>query len=284
MDCSVTLAQINPALGNVEGNLALHVAEIDSAREAGADLIVFPELSLTGYFLKDQTPEIAMPRDAEPLARLAELSKEISIAAGFVERSPEGRLYNSVGFFEDGRLIHVHRKVYLVTYGMFDEEREFAAGEEFVAVDSKHGRLGLLICEDFWHAASAYQYFLADCDAMFVASCAPGRGIAGGKRELSSTHTWQMLLEAQALMTQTWIGFVNRVGWEDGVFFSGGSRLFDPFGVEVSRIEGIEPGHARVKLTSRELERARVATPLRRDAKPWLLAAGLRRLNGGEER
>ncbi|MBK8181261.1 MAG: carbon-nitrogen hydrolase [Planctomycetes bacterium] len=275
MDCRVTLAQINPTLGNLERNFELHTAEIEAAKRAGSRMVLFPELSLSGYFLKDQTSEIALRLDAPLLARLAERSREISIAAGFVERSPEGRLYNSIGFFEDGALVHVHRKVHLVTYGMFDEQREFAAGDRFVAFHSKLGRFGFLICEDLWHVSSAYPYFLADVDALLVHSCAPGRGVAEEDGELSSQRVWQTLLTAQALTTQTWVVWTNRVGWEDGIFFSGGSRVIDPFGRVKAQLGGLETGRLDVDLSSRDMERARLMTPLRRDAKPWLLEQSL---------
>ena len=110
MDCRVTLSQINPTLGNLQKNLELHVAEIEAAKQAGSQLVLFPELSLSGYFLKDQTSEIALHLDAPLLKSLAQQSRGISIAAGFVERSPEGRLYNSIGFFEDGALLHADRE------------------------------------------------------------------------------------------------------------------------------------------------------------------------------
>ena len=276
MDCRLTLAQINPTLGNLERNFELHAAEIEAATRAGSKIVLFPELSLSGYFLKDQTSEIALSLDAPLLARLAERSKQISIAAGFVERSPEGRLYNSIGFFEDGALIHVHRKVHLVTYGMFDEQREFAAGDRFVAFRSKHGRFGFLICEDLWHVSSAYPYFLADVDALLVHSCAPGRGVAQEEDgQLSSQRVWHTLLAAQALTTQTWVVWTNRVGWEDGIFFSGGSRVVAPFGKVRAELGGLEPGRLEVELSSRDMERARLLTPLRRDAKPWLLEQSL---------
>ncbi|HTF90013.1 MAG TPA: nitrilase-related carbon-nitrogen hydrolase [Planctomycetota bacterium] len=278
MDCRITLSQINPTLGNLTKNLELHVAEIEAAKSAGSQLVLFPELSLSGYFLKDQTSEIALRLDSPLLKGLAEQSRKISIAAGFVERSPEGRLYNSIGFFEDGALLHVHRKVHLVTYGMFDEQREFAAGDRFVAFESKLGRFGFLICEDLWHVSSAYPYFLADVDLLLVHSCAPGRDVAkNDDGELGSQRVWQTLLAAQALTTQTWVVWTNRVGWEDGIFFSGGSRVVDPFGRTFAMIEGLEPGRLDVHLTSRDMERARLMTPLRRDAKPWLLEQSLAR-------
>ncbi len=284
MDCRVTLAQTNPALGNLVANLADHVARIDAAVAKGSQLILFPELSLTGYFLKDQTADLALPIEAREIRELALLSKKISVAVGFVERSKDGRIYNSMAFLEDGRVLHVHRKVHLVTYGMFDEEREFAAGGGFQAFDSKHGRFGMLICEDAWHLSSGYLHFLNNVDAMLVHSNSPGRGVGGAEGELESSRTWNTLLRAHSTFFQTWISYVNRVGWEDGVVFSGGSCVLDPFGKEIAKLDGFEPGILEARLATRDLERARTSTPLRRDAKPWLLAEGLSRYmtnNGG---
>ncbi len=281
-DCRLTLAQTNPALGAVQRNLDEHVAAIEAAHAAGSQLVVFPELSLTGYFLKDQTAELALDVDGPELRTLCELSLRISILVGFVERARDGRIYNSAAFLEDGRLLHVHRKVHLVTYGMFDEEREFAAGDEFRAFESKLGRFGVLICEDAWHVSSGLQHFLAGVDAMLVPSCSPGRGVGGGATELGSETTWRTLLDAHAMLFQTWVLYANRVGWEDGVFFWGGSRAIDPFGKLVTRIEGFEPALAHVSIDGGALRRARVATPLLRDSKPWLLARGLERIAAAE--
>ena len=279
MDCRLTVAQTNPALGNVGRNLDEHVVQIEAARKSGSQMIVFPELSLTGYFLKDQTAEVALAVDSRELARLAALSRDISIVVGFVERSADGRIYNSVAFLEDGAVKHVHRKVHLVTYGMFDEMREFAAGDSFTTFDSRHGRFGILICEDAWHVTSGYQHFLAGADALIVTSCSPGRGVDGGARELASERTWRTLLEAYGLLFQTWVVYSNRVGWEDGVFFWGGSRVIDPFGAEHARLAGIEAGRLEARITSDALRRARVATPLRRDSRPDLLARAIARLD-----
>lgn len=281
MDCRLTVAQTNPALGNVGRNLEEHVAAIEAAVAAGSQLIVFPELSLTGYFLKDQTAEVALSLDSREMARLAELSRSISIVVGFVEHASDGRIYNSVAFLEDGRVLHVHRKVHLVTYGMFDEMREFAAGRSFETFQSKHGRFGLMICEDVWHVSSGYQHFLDGVDAMLISSCSPGRGVDHGTRELASERQWRTLLEAHGILFQTWVVFANRVGWEDGVVFWGGSRVIDPFGLEQARLEGLEPGRLEARISSHELRRARVATPLLRDSKPWVLAEGLARIGNG---
>ena len=282
MDCKITLAQTNPSLGNLDANVAHHATAIGRAIAEGSQIVLFPELSVTGYFLKDQTSELAMGLDAEPIQQLLAFSDRISIVVGFVERAGDGRIYNSVAFLEDGEVKHVHRKVHLVTYGMFDEQREFAAGVGFEAFDSKHGRFGVIVCEDAWHVSSAYQYFLANVDALLVPSCSPGRGIADASPVLESERTWETLLKAHALFFQTWVCYANRVGWEDGVCFSGGSRVVDPFGNEVAAVDGLGDGSIQARMTSGALERARVATPLRRDAKPWLLARSLEKLT--EER
>jgi predicted amidohydrolase len=275
MDCRIHLAQVEPTLGNLEKNLRDHLAEIDAAVGARAQLVIFPELSLTGYFLKDQVAEVALALDAPPIRRLAERSKEISIAIGFAERARDGRIYNSIAFLEDGKVLGVHRKVHLVHYGMFDEGRDFAAGESFQPIESRLGRFGFLICEDMWHLAASWMHFLAGVDAIIVPSSSPGRGVTEKEPRLRSTQVWYTLQDALALFFQTWIVYVNRVGSEDGVCFSGGSRIVDPFGREVARLDGLEPGRLGATLSGDALDRARVSTPLRRDEKPWIVQRAL---------
>jgi predicted amidohydrolase len=281
MNCRVLLAQIEPTLGNLPANLELHLAEIERARKQGCELVLFPELSLSGYFLRDQVAEAAMPLEHPLLAQLCERSREISIGAGFVERGSDGRLYNTYGFFEDGRLLDVHRKVHLVTYGMFDDARDFAPGERFRAVESRLGRFGVLICEDMWHVSAAYLHFISNVDALLVPSSSPGRGVSRESEPgLRSVHTWNRMQDALALLFQTWIVYVNRVGSEDGVLFSGGSRVVDPFGRESGALATLEPGSLEVVLRDEAMHRARITTPLRRDEKPWLVQRELERILG----
>jgi len=153
-DLTAALVQIKPKLGKVADNLSLIRHQITLAIEQGADLAVLPELALTGYFLKDLVPEVALPLDSPELAELQELSRRISIAVGFVEVTPDFQFYNSAAWFEDGELKHLHRKVYLPTYGLFDEQRYLGRGDRFRAFDTKFGRVGLLICEDMWHLSA----------------------------------------------------------------------------------------------------------------------------------
>jgi len=284
MNCRVLLAQIEPTLGNLSANLELHLSGIEQARARGLELVLFPELSLSGYFLRDQVAETALPRGHPILAELCKRSREITIGAGFVERGDDGRLYNSYGLFEDGRLLDVHRKVHLVTYGMFDDARDFAPGERFRAVESRHGRFGVLICEDMWHFSAAYLHFVSNVDALIVPSSSPGRGVTQAEEPgLRSVRTWNRMQDALALLFQTWIVYVNRVGSEDGMIFSGGSRVVDPFGQEAGALATLDPGTLEVALASDATRRARLITPLRRDEKPWLVQRELTRILGQQE-
>jgi len=275
MDCQLHLAQLEPTLGNLDANLAMHVEAAERAAAEGADLLLFSELSLTGYFLKDQTPEVALKRGEGPLARIAELSKDVSIAAGFVERAADGQLYNAYGFWEDGELVGLHRKVHLVTYGMFEEHRDMGAGCEFATIESKHGRFAVLTCEDAWHMQGPMLAFHAGVDALLVPSASPARGVQANTSGLGSVQAWERLLSTWALLTQTWVCHINRVGFEDGIGFGGGTRVIDPFGESAAALEGLDAGTLSTRVDSAALDRARVALPLRRDDRAWILAREL---------
>ena len=272
MDCRLVVAQTNPALGDLRANLEDHLARVDET-PGSADLIQFPELSLTGYFLRDQVEEVALRPDDALLRPLLERSRRISIVFGFVERSPEGRLYNALGFLEGGRFLGIHRKVHLVSYGLFDEGRDFAAGDRFQLITSRYGRFGPLICEDMWHMPSAYAYFLDDADALLVSSASPARGVEEPGPGLASERTWNLLLAATALLTRTWVAFSSRVGWEDGLGFAGGSRVLDPYANARAALAERSPGVLSATLDSATLRRARSELPLRRDERPEILAA-----------
>lgn len=275
----VVLAQTNPSLGNVGANLESHFTQIEEAVSAGAAAVLFPELSLTGYFLKDQTYELAMSLDAEILERVAEKSRSIAVGAGFVERSADGRYYNSYAYFEGGKILHVHRKVHLVSYGLFEETRDFAAGTTFESFDCELGRLGILICEDLWHMPASYLHFLQGAETLLVPSCSPARGVGTQGQGFASERTWNALLSAVAMFTRAHILYVNRVGFEDGIGFSGGTCALGPRGDREHFLEGLDEGALEVQLDSGALRRSRVQTPLLRDEKPWMVVSELARIH-----
>lgn len=146
MNMKVALAQINTKLGGVEENLQKHLILVDEACEKGADLLIFPELSLTGYVLQDLASTVAhRPQKEDPIFKpLFEASKKLDLVVGFVEEDIRSRFYISAAYLSQGELLHVHRKVYLPTYGLFDESRFFAWGDSIQAFDTRFGRVGNL--------------------------------------------------------------------------------------------------------------------------------------------
>jgi NAD+ synthase (glutamine-hydrolysing) len=171
MKISIALAQMNTCLGNVEVNLEKHLSLITDARHSGADLVLFPELSLTGYVLQDLASAVshrAVPDD--PVFKpLLEASRGIDLVVGFVEEDQRHRFYIASAYLSDGQVVHVHHKVYLPTYGLFDEGRFFAWGDSVQAFDTRFGRMGILICEDFWHASPPYLLWLDGADIFLFA-------------------------------------------------------------------------------------------------------------------
>jgi predicted amidohydrolase len=277
MDCRVAVCQLRPRLGALEPNFEAHHEWIE--RAAGADLVVFPELSLSGYFLRDHTPDVALRLDDPRVGRLVARSRERSLLFGLVEESDDHRFYNSAVFAEDGRILQVHRKVHLCDYGIFEEKRYFAAGERIETVVSRHGRFGVLICEDAWHLPTAWLHFLAGADALLIPSASPARGFdAPEEAELSSQAAWRALTCALGRFLQTWVVYANRTGFEDGALFWGASLLVSPFGHVAAEAPGGEEALLTGRLDADPLRRARIATPLRRDARPDLVRLHLARL------
>jgi len=260
----VCLAQISPRLGNTEENLVLHLEAIRQAVEQGAKLIVFPELSLTGYLLRDQVPDVAMTLDAPELAALAGASSQIDIVAGFVEDSPGHLFHNSAAYFSDGALRSTHRKIYLPCYGMFEEGRDFAAGDKLRSFETRFGTCGMLICEDLWHPTSAYLLALQGAQLLLVLSAGPTRGTRPGKG-VTSIGVWRELLQVTAQFQTAFLVYVNRTGCEDGLTFGGGSLAVDPFGRVIDEAPALEPALVTVDLAADVLRRARTAYPLLRD-------------------
>ena len=195
MKLSIALAQINTVLGNVQRNLDKHMAYIDQAQSNGADLLIFPELSLTGYVLQDLVPTVAChPQADDPVFRpLIDASQKLDIMVGFVEEDSRNRLFISAAYLSRGEVVHVHHKIYLPTYGMFDESRFFAWGDSVSAFDTRFGRAGMLICEDFWHASPPYLLWLDGADLMLFSSASPGRrrGEGGGGGTRGRSGRWR---------------------------------------------------------------------------------------------
>ncbi|MSN25578.1 MAG: carbon-nitrogen hydrolase [Geobacter sp.] len=276
MNFTAVLAQIKPKLGCINENLALIEERIQSAKQSGADLVVFPELALTGYFLKDLVPEVALRLDSPEIGRLTELSLDISIAIGFVEVTDDYRFFNSSIYLENGTVKHLHRKVYLPTYGLFDEQRYMARGERFRAFDTKFGRMGMLICEDMWHLSASYILAMDGATTLLCLSSSPGRGISGDS--LGSAVAWQQLTSTTAMFLNCRVLYCNRVGYEDGVNFWGGSEYIAPSGESAVRGKILEEDCVTAILDEGSLRRERIFSPMLRDENLFITLQELRRI------
>jgi predicted amidohydrolase len=276
----VGLGQVAPKLGMVDDNLATHRRVIDEAKSGAIDLLIFPELGLTGYLLQDLNSEVAMSADDRRLTELGKAAGDMSVVLGFVEESQDHQLYISAALFEGGELRHIYRKSYLPNYGLFDERRFFAAGGQIRAVDSRLGvRLGISICEDFWHLPTPYLLALDGAQVLINIASSPGRDIAavveGG---LGSADSWRTLMRSYAQLTTTYVIFVNRVGVDESVTFWGGSQVIDPAGDVTFEAPLLEEGLYTTEIDLDNIRRERVALPLLRDERPDYVLRQLERI------
>ena len=276
---TLALAQINTRLGDVEANLEKHLKIIDEARGRGADLVLFPELSLTGYGLQDLASSVARrPTSDDPVfRRLLKASREIDVLLGFVEADLRQRFYVSAAYLSQGEVLHIHRKVYLPTYGLFDEGRFFAMGNQIRAFTTRFARCGVLICEDFWHASPPYLLWLDGADLMFFLSASPGRGLNQSQR-LESARWVEQINQAYASLFTAFVAHTNRVGFEDGLNFWGGATVFDPNGNLVARGPYHEEALTLAEIDLDQLHRTRARLPLLRDERTALTQRELERI------
>lgn len=279
-------AQIGPTLGNLDANRELLVREVRKAERRGVDLLVFPELSLTGYFLKDMAPEVALARGDPRVKEIAALSRNVSLVVGFVEESSGHGFFNAAAYFEGGETLHVHRKVYLPTYGLFDENRYLGRGEKIRAFDTRFGRAAILICEDAWHPSLAGIASLDGADLLIVPSASPARGVGrrGGRGGLAIQRVWRALTGTYAAVYNQHVIFSNRVGYEDGINFWGGSEILSPGGELLARAGRTKERLLLAPMDAANVRRARISSPTVRDEDMRLTLRELGRIQRARDR
>jgi predicted amidohydrolase len=277
----VGLAQIDSKLGDLDANLERAGEAIAAARAGGADLIVLPELCLSGYAIGSSESEIALRADDPALGALAGAAGDGAVTLGFPELSQGGRVYNSAAYFDAGALVHVHRKLYLPTYAGFEERKHFSVGSAMRAFDASAGRMALLVCNDAWQPALAFVAAQDGAEWMIM----PTDSAHSDPYELDVREYWRDITTLYARLFECYVVFVNRVGEECGLSFWGGSHVVDPLGEIVAQapedeaavvVSGdLDPGAAR---------RRRRRLPLTREARLVLLRRELTRLieEGGD--
>ena len=264
----VGLVQFKPAKADIEANLE-RIRGVVAEQAGKADVLVFPEATLSGYFLEGGVAEAARTVDdlvsglGEPVAEAPD------VVIGFYERHRRS-LFNSVAYLEagDGRygLAHVHRKVFLPTYGVFDEGRFLEHGRDLKAFDTRFGRMGMLICEEMWHSLPATVLALDGAEVVFVVSASPARDFspgAGGKPK--NLERWEFIAPAAAQEHGVFVAVSQLVGSEGGKVFAGGSMAVGPDGSVLGRGPLLEEGVTVVGLDRGAIDRARVESPLLAD-------------------
>ena len=274
----VALAQISPFLGDVKKNLDLHLRYFEKARKKKVDLLIFPELSLTGYTLKDLVEDVAIsPEDNSIFDRLKAESRDVSSVLGFVEEKERGLFFNSAAFLSKGKILHIHRKVFLPTFGIFEEAKFFAQGKNFHTFPTPYGNTGMMICRDFLNYGAGYLLFAGGSEIMIIISAAPGRGIAGGEA-YETSRMWESMGETISRFSTSFLIYCNRVGFEDGKHFAGGSFIFDPLGQLVSIASYLDEDLLVQEINLDFIREARKKWPYKRDDKPEVILEALKRI------
>ncbi|MGH4033215.1 nitrilase-related carbon-nitrogen hydrolase [Actinomycetota bacterium Odt1-20B] len=276
----VALAQTDCVLGEVDENIAVAEEQIGQAAAQGADLVVFPELSLHGYHLgalkRDTSVDARDPR----LLDLSRLGPDVLVG---LHEHTSLRAYNTSAYYSEGQLLHAHRKLYLPNYLAWEERKHVSPGQHLRAYDlpGGHGRAATLVCNDAWQPVLPWLAVQDGAEVIVV----PTNSAASLDPEAMDTGLyWDTLLSYTARMLQCWVVFVNRVGNEHGASFWGGSRVVDPRGTVVAQAPKWEPGLVTVDIDVSEARRQRRAVPLVAEARLGLVDREVRRLidEGGD--
>jgi predicted amidohydrolase len=272
----VTLGQVEAALGDVPENVRRTREVLDRARSDRADLVVLPELMLTGYSLGRVSEDVSRSLDDSEIVELAEAADGLGCVVGFAEA---GRVhtYNSAAYLERGEVRHVHRKLYLPTYDIWEERKHFTPGDTMRSFDTDIGRVAILICSDAWQPALAVLAVQDGARVLIVPANSTGRRPA-------IEDEWRDANRFYARMLECYVVFVNRVGEEHELSFWGGSHVYDPWGELVAEAPVDEPAVVTVDLDLGGVRRRRREMPLVKEARLALLSRELERLaaEGGD--
>lgn len=278
------LAQFRPAKANYTANRAQIAGLLAEAiaLDPRPDVLHFPETALTGYFLEGGVRDLAVTAGTlaadlhHDFVRIAPKGVVLDVVIGFYERW-RNTLYNSVMYVTLGHahpvIVHVHRKNFLPTYGLFDEARFVEAGREIRAFDTRWGRAAMLVCEDAWHSITGTIAALDGAEVVFVSSAAPARGPwprTDANEGPASVYRWERLIRDIAEEHGMYVSLSNLVGSEGGKMFSGSSILCGPHGDVRQSLPLFTPAMAVLTCDLRDLVRARADAPLLSDvAHAW---------------
>ncbi len=270
MQWRLAQVQLRPRKADVEANLTRVVEALGAARAAGAALACFPEASLTGYFLMGGVEEVATPADVvyhELRRRFSETcpGETMEVSLGFYERDA-GAIYNSALHARLGpdeassALLHVHRKVFLPSYGVFDEDRYVTRGRAVECCTSSVGAVATLICEDAWHSITSVLAAVHGAQIILIPSASPGRGLDGDAPR--NVRRWADICSWIAEEHGCFVVRTDLVGFEGGKGFAGCSTVHRPNGDLLSEGPLLEERMILTDISMDEVGIARLRLPL----------------------
>lgn len=277
----ITLAQVDVQLGDIDANVEHAARVIAEAVAQGTDLIVFPELHLTGYSIGEVDTDLSISPDDDRLIKLSRAAGRAAVLLGFVETGHGVHTYNSAGYYLDGELVHLHRKLYLPTYRTYEERKHFTPGPSLRAFQTEHGRMATLICNDAWQPPLA---FIATQDGARVLLVPTASAQSNFPRRYDSAGYWHGITRFYGRMFQLYVVFVNRVGTEGGLRFWGGSHIIDPWGDVVAEAPLVAEHVSTAEVDLVEVRRRRREIPLVKEARLGLIQREVARLvdEGGD--
>lgn len=259
----VGVAQFESAIGDVDENIVKHLKWIEQARSKGVELLVMPELSLTGHYGPEQLLTAAMRRSDSRLKALASAAGSMAICVGFIEEGPAAQFYNASAILQNGKMVYIHRKINIPNYGKLEEGKHYASGR---FVDTYHldenWCAGLLICADAWNPALTHLAFLHGATMLI---CPVSSGVEAVGVDFDNPGGWATTMRFYSMMYGAPSIMANRTGIEKDLTFWGGSRIIDAFGKELA-VAGTEEELITATLSYEQVRRARYLLPTVRDS------------------
>ena len=302
----VCIHQTSPQLLDVKSNLEDVINKIKQSREKGADLIVFPELALTGYFVRDNFHEAALRLDSEDVKRLVRATKNTAAVVGFIEESPSMNFYNSALVMVDGKILYAYRKINLPNYGVFEERKIYAEGKKVPTFLLNDFHVAVFICNDMWHPSVPYLGITQKAD-VFVTLFNSSQGSMGS--EFSNIETWGVINTFYARVFGIYNICANRVGEEQltgkrkckppeelaeeyvqeeevvencrdvpAYRFWGGSEIVNPFGQVISKAQHYKPDEIEGRISRELLRQKKILLPYVKNDDPYFTHRELQRI------